>query len=274
MRVSVLKGFARHGVRPAVLIFSLVGIAAVSRSQVAATAARPITTAAAPTAASGNALPAGQAVQPAAQAERQRGGSHEGITVHGHWVIEVRNPDGALVTRREFENMLEQPTGAQTITQLLGGAAAAGQLAVVLPVDCSSGDGQSWCIIYQSGAGTVGGITLSTDVTPYFCPTCGGGGDVLNCVQYPTSCLSTLAVSTNGGSLSLMGTVVAEAGGSVTAVQSAQAVCDGTTIPSSTCLARPDATLQPLTGTAITSVPFGSQQSISFSVTISFSSGS
>jgi hypothetical protein len=31
-------------------------------------------------------------------------GSHEGIKVHGHWTIEVRNPDGTLVTHREFEN--------------------------------------------------------------------------------------------------------------------------------------------------------------------------
>jgi hypothetical protein len=32
------------------------------------------------------------------------GGPQEGIKVHGHWVIDVRNPDGTLVTHREFEN--------------------------------------------------------------------------------------------------------------------------------------------------------------------------
>jgi hypothetical protein len=32
------------------------------------------------------------------------GGPQEGIKVHGHWVIDVRNPDGKLVTHREFEN--------------------------------------------------------------------------------------------------------------------------------------------------------------------------
>jgi hypothetical protein len=32
--------------------------------------------------------------------------SHQGIKVHGHWTIEVRNPDGTLVTHREFENSL------------------------------------------------------------------------------------------------------------------------------------------------------------------------
>ena len=36
----------------------------------------------------------------------QQGAPAEGITVHGHWVIEVRDPDGRLVSRREFENAL------------------------------------------------------------------------------------------------------------------------------------------------------------------------
>ena len=40
-----------------------------------------------------------------AQEPTQRGPS-EGIKVHGHWEMEVRNPDGTLVTRREFENEL------------------------------------------------------------------------------------------------------------------------------------------------------------------------
>ena len=30
----------------------------------------------------------------------------EGIEVHGHWTIEVRNPDGSLDERYEFENAL------------------------------------------------------------------------------------------------------------------------------------------------------------------------
>src|SRR4051812_28098741 len=32
--------------------------------------------------------------------------AQEGVTLRGHWVIEVRNPDGTLVTRREFDNAL------------------------------------------------------------------------------------------------------------------------------------------------------------------------
>src|SRR5713226_6208411 len=41
-----------------------------------------------------------------ASAASESGGQKEGIKVHGHWTIDVRNPDGTLVTHREFENSL------------------------------------------------------------------------------------------------------------------------------------------------------------------------
>ncbi len=44
----------------------------------------------------------------------------EGITVHGHWTIDVRQPDGTLVTHREFENALTAQ-GAALIADLLAG---------------------------------------------------------------------------------------------------------------------------------------------------------
>lgn len=37
-------------------------------------------------------------------------GRNEGIKVHGHWTIEVRDPDGRLAAHREFENSLA-PSG-------------------------------------------------------------------------------------------------------------------------------------------------------------------
>ena len=51
-------------------------------------------------------------------ASSRGGGPKEGIKVHGRWIIEVRNPDGKLVTRREFENALT-PNGAAILTVLL-----------------------------------------------------------------------------------------------------------------------------------------------------------
>lgn len=47
-----------------------------------------------------------------------RGTPQEGIQVHGHWTIEVRNPDGTLAERREFENALLS-TGAGALTKLM-----------------------------------------------------------------------------------------------------------------------------------------------------------
>jgi autotransporter translocation and assembly factor TamB len=42
----------------------------------------------------------------------------EGIAVHGHWTIEVRNPDGSLADHREFENALTT-TGAWQLAAIL-----------------------------------------------------------------------------------------------------------------------------------------------------------
>lgn len=52
------------------------------------------------------------------------GGPHEGIKVHGHWTIDVRDPDGILVTHREFENALFD--GAFLLGPLLGRTYTAG----------------------------------------------------------------------------------------------------------------------------------------------------
>jgi len=38
--------------------------------------------------------------------DKPAGGPHEGIKVHGHWTIDVRNPDGTLASHRDFENSL------------------------------------------------------------------------------------------------------------------------------------------------------------------------
>ena len=54
------------------------------------------------------------AIGPALQAQRPL----EGIKVHGHWAIDVRQPDGTLVTHTEFENALT-PDGAQGLALLL-----------------------------------------------------------------------------------------------------------------------------------------------------------
>lgn len=50
-------------------------------------------------------------------------GPQEGIKVHGHWVIEVANPDGSVASHLEFENAL-MPGGARVLASLLSRNAA------------------------------------------------------------------------------------------------------------------------------------------------------
>ena len=53
------------------------------------------------------------------------GGTGEGIQVHGRWTIEVREPDGTLVTRREFDNALGGFTPRE-LAKILGRVSSVG----------------------------------------------------------------------------------------------------------------------------------------------------
>jgi hypothetical protein len=49
------------------------------------------------------------------------GGPNEGIKVHGHWSIDIRNPNGSLASHFEFENAMVD--GGSLLTGLLNGGA-------------------------------------------------------------------------------------------------------------------------------------------------------
>lgn len=53
------------------------------------------------------------------------------IQVSGHWTIEVREPDGTLVSRHEFDNALSQ-FGDDLISKVLAGDVTAGLWVVIL----------------------------------------------------------------------------------------------------------------------------------------------
>jgi hypothetical protein len=63
-----------------------------------------------------------------------RSGTDEGIRVHGDWVIEVRNKDGSLAERREFENGLTG-TGQMFLANTLARMASPGVWAIELHDD-------------------------------------------------------------------------------------------------------------------------------------------
>jgi hypothetical protein len=71
-------------------------------------------------------------------AQAPSSGLNTGVKIHGHWKIVVRNPDGTVATRRDFENSLTF-SGAFIMQTLLGGAASPGAWAISLGAQ-SSGD--------------------------------------------------------------------------------------------------------------------------------------
>jgi hypothetical protein len=62
-------------------------------------------------------------------APESKGGQKELIKVHGHWTIDVRNPDGKLVTHREFENALTA-SGAENLSDFLARKGTVGEWAI------------------------------------------------------------------------------------------------------------------------------------------------
>jgi len=48
-------------------------------------------------------------------------GAPEGIKVHGHWTIDVKNPDGTLASHSDFENTLDGNEGSDLLTGVLSG---------------------------------------------------------------------------------------------------------------------------------------------------------
>jgi hypothetical protein len=77
---------------------------------------------------------AGATVKAAASpsAEPQASGEmNTGVKVHGHWTIVVRNPDGTITDRRDFENSLAFG-GAYLLQNILGGTVTPGAWAISL----------------------------------------------------------------------------------------------------------------------------------------------
>lgn len=99
-------------------------------------------------------------------------GAHEGITVHGHWTIEVRNPDGSVVRHVEFENSLDpgfslpNPTAGQPPIVEPGGAAylsgvLSGQWSA--PVVPTSALPQNYWMIWLVGAAGLNNVATTTN---------------------------------------------------------------------------------------------------------------
>lgn len=191
-------------------------------------------------AARGQAAAPGKA-KPVAAAEPRptAGGMHEGIKVHGHWVIEVRRPDGKLYSHTEFENNLIGTTGLPFLFLLrqltsgewgivLGGSSSPCTAIINGPFGSSSQGlqngiiAQPYCVISEAGP----------FITPSGCAAASGSSPASSCSRN-----LQLGASNIVNGFTLTGSVLATTGGtavSVSQVETIVGVC-GPGVSSSTC---------------------------------------
>lgn len=129
----------------------------------------------------------------------------DGIKVHGHWTIDVRNADGSLASHNEFVNAL-QPSGATALSALLGRSNTVG----------------SWQLDLM-GADAGGPCMTIEDPTPVPCTAVEPGTtipDDLSAAWFPTLALNLVQGPGGTASLELTGNVTASSAVSIEQVRS------------------------------------------------------
>jgi len=187
-------------------------------------------------------------------AEKPPGGPQEGIKVHGHWVIEVRNPDGSLVTHKEFENSL-QDGGKILLLNLLTRQATPGTWSIAVSDGlCPPVLSSTVCQIVENASGVTptGSLFTNLKVSP----------------SVPTSSVTPITLS---------GSLTASSAGSVSNVILQIGSCPGSTAPQS-CTVTAASSIPVITSlNSFTSHPLAAPvsvqqgQIVQFTVTISFS---
>lgn len=245
-----------------------------------------------------------QARQANAIGRRPSGGQHEGIKVHGHWMIEVRNRDGQLVLRTEFENSLHQNPYSNGLPHLpqsfLSRAVTAGEWGITLggssspcpstlPEEFANGYGNvgtlgtANSLQFQGPFCVLSELSTSAAIEPQDCATGSSG----------SGCSQNLEVALDqNNNLSLSGSVTVPNSGTISQVQSIVTTCGPTVSPSScaaetspdninldsldtftgTTLPASNTTTTPCGGTGQIScaVPVSAGQTVTVTVTISF----
>jgi hypothetical protein len=148
----------------------------------------------------------GEASKKVVAEQKPSGGSQEGIKVHGHWTIEVRNPDGKVATQREFENSIFAGSngGATLLSLLLGRQTLVGLWEIVLT---PAGGGPPGIFLDEPLAATFRLKTVSQPQT--FCGainSCSAGDDLSVSGGGYASGVYT------GGTLTLTGTATVQPG--------------------------------------------------------------
>jgi hypothetical protein len=201
------------------------------------------------------------------------GSINQGVKMHGHWIIDIKNPDGTLVEHRDFENSLES-SAQGLLVGLMSGYLTPGDYMIVMGPQ--SGNGA--CVATYQYCGIV--QSLSTYPALGYCGNyyCGTGLTV-------TPNLGSGGLSSGPFSLVLAGSITANQTGTIGTVYSIISTCanigfSGTVNPSTietsspaSCVTQtsPEPWYGPLSQANITPIAVNSGQIIQVTVTITFS---
>jgi len=163
------------------------------------------------------------AAKPAAPAEKspasQAKGAHEGIAVHGHWIIEVKNPDGTVASHREFDNGIAND-GADLLTGVLSGEYAAGGFYITLV-----GSSGQLCDLPTAGRCEV----IDTRLTSYGCSATSAAAGACGTLTYTPNAGTSPTVGAVG--YTLAGSVQPASGGTIASVATGAVVCPSGSLP-------------------------------------------
>jgi len=187
------------------------------------------------------------------------GGEDATIGVRGHWVVEVRDPDGTPVTRREFHNGL---VANGTIPNILAGQLIVGPMEI--EVDCL-GICVRPCRVVAPG-GLVGVACRIVDPRLVGSSSLPPGG-------IPKAIFNTLTVTPLGNfqGFQLLGSAVVASDTTISFFSTAIHTCTGTTTTANCGLLAPiQGSRVQLTSTAISPMAVVTGQQVIVTVTITF----
>jgi hypothetical protein len=196
-------------------------------------------------------------------------GQHQGLQVHGHWIIDVKNPDGTVAQHRDFENQLQTP-GAAYLIGLMAGYIVPNDYAVFL----SSSTTQGPCTIPSGGqVGCVLVHSLTTAPAVFLCQNtfCASGLTYNYSLTYATSSSFTMAGSftaSRAGNIDYVGTW---AGGCPSDPRSATSLSNITPVTCSTTPGTANSGAVSLTAANITPVSVVASQIVQVTVVITIS---
>jgi hypothetical protein len=167
-------------------------------------------------------------------------GAHEGIKVHGHWVIDVRNPDGTQAAHREFENSLAEVNGGNTLVAALSGSSAVGGWGISVsgsPSPCSTSNAFACEIVPPQTSPGIVYFYFGNNCSPMLAqaspqPFC--YANAKQAASYGTFSPSGIIIA--NASLTLSGAAYVDTTTTITDVGTFAILCPGSVSPSS-CLA-------------------------------------